>query len=211
MDLARESDALREWKLRRASLRPVPLPSSMTATMGDDDGRATAPQEWIEKQQRLRQVNVDAIPSHNHPPISFCPTIDYPLPSDILLSISLACLLACLVCLPTTGSPPTILRPTTSQRRALLSSQNTISSAGREVPHRGRHLAASICASGNCAQTQPTEGTPPPSHTLHPPSPPSHTHYLHPIPLCITNNTHPLNTTTQKQNKTNNILLTQKS
>ena len=57
VDLARESDALREWKLRRASLRPVPLPSSMNAAaMGDDDGRATAPQEWIEKQQRLRQV-----------------------------------------------------------------------------------------------------------------------------------------------------------
>ena len=52
MALARESDALREWRERRAALRPVP-PSPLRA-----GGPATpdAPQEWRQRQQGLRPL-----------------------------------------------------------------------------------------------------------------------------------------------------------
>ena len=164
MDLARESDALREWKLRRASLRPVPAPSSSSAAaaMGDDDGRAAAPQEWIDRQQRLRQVDATRPPSLCHRmPLARAPLIS----TSPLLSLSppplgLSSSIVLLPRLRPTGAPPTVLRPASrdTHRRALLPPQDTVPPAGRAVPHRRRHLTAPVRAPGNRAQTQPTEG-----------------------------------------------------
>ena len=157
MDLARESDALREWKLRRASLRPVPVTSASTAaaSVSDDDYRATAPQEWIERQQRLRQVGATATCHTLSQKIYFNPLS---LRSSLLMDCSDFIM---------TGAPPaerSVRRPASDIRRALVPPQDKISPAGRPIPDRRRHLAIPIRAPRNHPQTQPPKGTPTAPH-----------------------------------------------